>query len=544
MIHYQSLRNGFKTAALATVALLTAAACSENDLAKQDADMGGDHPGVVLQISPKTISLAGMSASTRIPTDNNYAYPTPAAGSTITVQLIKEDGSVLVLADKPIQATFKYGDPTWTPIDDTDAAVKNNLYVTGGSGAYRMRAFGKIVTEDGDCLAAAYAGSAYVNDDGYGTGSFRLTQNEFNDASLEAKSAGVNVIVKDADGNTIGESISGPRTVEFTGLKSFDKFELADGNLAINTTDVAFRSTGDAIASTPLTLDLGSATGISRCNIVPGSYPEAGSTGDKQPLFTVTYDGSTYTATATAGAYKLEPGKVYKFTLTLDGTDLSVNSVTVDDFTTGTGIDLSSGNIAFKGTIAEFVAKYEKSALSPADPNFKALPANLFNNKKIIFTDADATDWGELNLDNDNSNASKLEWLFRSYTNTGKGYAIEMPNFVGKIPDGTFSGYTGLHTLSMPKALKMGARILQSDHNLKTVNLPSVTNLGYEALSANEHLGTLILGAVSEITYLAFASYENCDLIFTSTPTAGNLDLEKKSWDDFYPWKSITVLNP
>ena len=86
----------------------------------------------------------------------------------------------------------------------------------------------------------------------------------------------------------------------------------------------------------------GSATLESGVSPAPSVYDRTAvpmDTGTKNVSFSVTMDGDTYSASSNFGATTPTPGNIYSFTLTVNGTEMTVSSVTVTAWAAPTVID-------------------------------------------------------------------------------------------------------------------------------------------------------------------------------------------------------------
>ncbi len=461
-------------AALIMAAAVMGISCTEGEFlnhADKLAAEGGTQPGVVLQLTPTDIFMQGAiintdKTDTRAANDNTII---PVQNSSITVELIDKNGAVIDENEgNAIRATFTTDDgTTWTP----DPNTANNLYVTGGAGHYRMRAYGSILTADKGIVGVGYAGVVQVTQDATeptkGCFSFKAEDN----SQLRPRSSAIRIILKDTQGLPI-EDPNGDYQIDFTGVPSYSSYTLTENSkVATATEDIDFVAVGRQHNMSYNT------DGITTGNIIPGTYPAASAS--DRTLFTIKHfenqqEKASYTVKAPADTrYTFEPGKLHTFNLRINGSDISIISVSVMDFQAGEGLESGVGTtpmpVAYSGSITDFVEKYDQTD--------KTMLVELFNGKTIELTDVDLSAWGT-DADVDGSYAKKLRTILWQLNDASKGISISMPRFVAAVPSSAFNECAALVNISLPLVTQIKSFAFNYCTRLASISLGRMDMMG------------------------------------------------------------------
>lgn len=309
---------------------------------------GGSQPGVNITLTQPVLSIAGIDATTRAAMTRGDVTTNNVAGITaidLYIDLMKADQTVtkstIYRYNNPGGTGSTGGTGNWTLFPGSKP-----LTVTGGAGIYYMRAAARVKVGDKKTMMTSYTGTANVKADG----TFKLNGN------LVPYTAAVVVTLKDKDGRVLDTSTGQGYSIAPTGIAttSFTTNDDAVTWTADNLCPAFFLNKSENIYAD------GAAT-ADAYSLVPGTVPSTWyregdgydssattgsdskvSQGSNDVLFTITKaavsggDPTTGTwtvkRTGTAQKLTLAPGKLYKFTITLDGRDASISSITAGDF--------------------------------------------------------------------------------------------------------------------------------------------------------------------------------------------------------------------
>ena len=262
---------------------------------------GGNQPGVSLVLNHPVITISGMGATT-----------TTRNGSTISadgISAIDLYVDMLTPAGTATQSShYTYNGGSWSTAPGTAP-----ITVHGGTGNYRMRAAAAVTLAGGaPTIYVCYTGMGIVAGSTTGTFSF--------DEHLAPYTAAVKVVLKDADGQELDSSSN--YTTTLLGMSATTGFIMSDDGKVNWTTTAPFHPEYTTTAISPIQAAANGSTTF--YNLVPGTL------GDDTGIFSISrQSGGSAINVASTKSYPLDAGKLYTFSLTLNG-DKRVNITKID----------------------------------------------------------------------------------------------------------------------------------------------------------------------------------------------------------------------